>query len=82
VARSKEDAKAVDPLLKIANTLALLAVKGLPSGEQIVVLGRARFTYQEIADLLGTTYQTVNQTLYADRKGLRKKPKKKNQGKG
>ena len=75
MAKSKEDVKAVEPLQKIANVLALLAVKGMNIGEQIVTLGRARFAYQEIADLLGTTYQNVKQTLYAQRKGLRKKKK-------
>lgn len=75
--RSSDEQKSADPTVKIANLLALVVTKGMPSGDQVICLSRAGFTYNEIADLVGTSPAVVRQTLYEERKGLRKKKKSK-----
>jgi DNA-binding CsgD family transcriptional regulator len=76
------DADARDPteLSRLTNVLALMLVRGLPQraltqNEQILVLCRAGFRNQAIADLLGTTPQTVNVAKSADRAKKRGKRK-------
>jgi DNA-binding CsgD family transcriptional regulator len=48
--------------------LAVVAVKGLPQTQQITLLSRAGLTPKEIAELLGTTANTVRVALVGIRK--------------
>ncbi len=61
--RSAEPSAETEQLKRIANLLALLSVKDEPQVEQIAVLGSAGFSVAEIAELLGTTRNTVSVTL-------------------
>lgn len=56
--------------------LGLIAVKGLPQTQQIAVLTRIGFTPKDIADVLGTTPNTVRVALVGIRKAqkLSKRP--------
>jgi CRP-like cAMP-binding protein len=56
----------LDSLLRV---VTVSATKGMKQGEQIALLDRVGFTPKEIADLLGTTRNTVNVAL----SNLRKK---------
>jgi DNA-directed RNA polymerase specialized sigma24 family protein len=60
---------------RIANLLALLLVTGKPQPEQISLLSAAGYTSSEIAQLIGTTRNTVSVTLSQRRKGKRKRKK-------
>ena len=53
---------------RLINLLALLLVKGLPQGEQIALLDRAGLRPSEIAEMLGTTANTVSVELSNRRK--------------
>jgi hypothetical protein len=57
--------------------LAMLAVKGLSQTDQIATLNRIGFSPKAIADVLGTTSNTVRVTLVAIRKAGHKKKQKK-----
>ncbi len=48
--------------------LGVLAVKGLTQTEQIAMLSRIGFTPKEIADVIGTTSNTVRVALVGIRK--------------
>jgi DNA-directed RNA polymerase specialized sigma24 family protein len=48
--------------------LGVIAVKGLPQTQQIAILSRVGFTPKEIADVLGTTANTVRVALVGIRK--------------
>jgi len=48
--------------------LGVIAVKGLMQVQQIAVLSRVGFTPKEIADVLGTTANTVRVALVSIRK--------------
>jgi len=54
-----------------ARLLGIIAVKGLPQTEQIAVLSRVGFTPKAIADVLGTSANTVRVTLVMIRKAER-----------
>lgn len=54
---------AAHQLERIANLLALLLTHGKPQAEQITVLSGAGYSSAEIAQLVGTTRNTVSVTL-------------------
>jgi DNA-directed RNA polymerase specialized sigma24 family protein len=56
---------------QIIRLLALSVTRGMKQGEQIIMLSNAGFQPKEIADLLGTTANTVRVTLSNHRKTLR-----------
>jgi DNA-directed RNA polymerase specialized sigma24 family protein len=65
-------------LTKLDNLLRVLTVsvtKGMKQAEQIALLDRAGFPPKEIANLIGTTGNTVNVALSNLRKGQEKKGK-------
>lgn len=62
-----------EPLRRISNLLALLAVKGESQEEKILTLTAAGFTTGEIADLIRTSANTVAVTKSTSKS----KPKKK-----
>jgi CRP-like cAMP-binding protein len=65
-------------LAKLNNLLRVVAVsatKGMKQIEQIALLDRVGFPPKEIADLLGTTSNTVSVALTNLRKGRHKKGK-------
>lgn len=65
-------------LERIARLLALLATKGEPQANQILLLNAIGFSASEIASLLGTTSNTVSVTVYKQKTGrIRSKSKKK-----
>ncbi len=72
-----EDFRAVSEKL---DTLIRLVAAGLvlnkPQQEQIEVLSKAGFAPKDIAELLGTTANTVRVTLTEIRKGKKKRVKK------
>jgi DNA-directed RNA polymerase specialized sigma24 family protein len=59
----------VEKLEKIIRLLAMTAVQGRRQKEQIEILSQAGFEPREIADLLGTTSNTVRVALVSIRKG-------------
>jgi DNA-directed RNA polymerase specialized sigma24 family protein len=70
--QAKEDPTAlkIDKILRI---LAVIATKGMNQRQQIAVLHQARLQPKEIADLLGTSSNTVRVELVALRKSKGKK---------
>ena len=48
--------------------LSIIAVRGLPQLQQIAMLSRVGFSPKEIADIAGTTSNTVRVTLVSIRK--------------
>ena len=56
---------------KLVNLLALLLVQERTQTEQIALLGRAGFRSVEIADLLGTTRNTVSVELSVQKRKRR-----------
>jgi DNA-binding CsgD family transcriptional regulator len=58
----------VDELRKVKRLLSILVTKGLKQREQIHVLSRVGFSPKEIAELIGTTPNTVSVTLAQIRK--------------
>lgn len=72
-------------LAKLDNLLRVLTVsvtKGMRQTDQIAVLNRVGFPPRDIADLLGTTGNTVNVALSNLRKGKEKKGKGRRSNKG
>jgi DNA-directed RNA polymerase specialized sigma24 family protein len=63
-AQGSERAALVSQLVRIANLLALVSVKGESQTEKIVTLTAAGFSPAELAELLGTTANTISVTLY------------------
>ncbi len=63
-------------LERIANLLALLVTHGKPQMEQIAVLSGAGYSSAEIAQLVGTTRNTVSVALSQMKSRKQKKPKK------
>lgn len=55
-------------LERIERLISILATKDLKQREQIATLSRAGFTPKEIAELVGTTSNTVSVTLAQARK--------------
>lgn len=66
-----------DRMLKISEMavrlLAMIAVKDRPQLQQIAILSRTGFTPKEIAEILGTTPNTVRVTLVTIRRGEKHK---------
>ena len=62
------NAEILDELRRITKLLALLATKGESQKEQIRARANSGFAPKEIADLVGTTPNTVSVTLYAMKK--------------
>jgi len=58
----------VDELRKVKRLLSILVTKGLKQREQIDALSRVGFSPKEIAELIGTTANTVSVTLAQMRK--------------
>ena len=58
----------LDKADKILRVLAVLATKGMKQREQIALLNQAGLKPKDIADLLGTTSNTVRVELVALRK--------------
>jgi DNA-directed RNA polymerase specialized sigma24 family protein len=65
-----------DLLQRIVNLAALLVVRGESQTNQILMLAGAGFSSSEIANLLGTTTNTVSVTLYQARSNRKTKKKK------
>lgn len=62
--RAEARTKKVEPLDRIANLLALLLVKDAKPGEAILLLWRAGYPDEEIAEMLNTTSGNIRQTRY------------------
>jgi DNA-binding CsgD family transcriptional regulator len=58
----------IDELKKMTRLLSLIATRGLSQRDQIAALARAGFGPKEVAELLGTTSNTVSVYLSALRK--------------
>ena len=70
------DHEAVEKLDQILRILVVLATRGLKQREQIAVLDGAGFSPKAIAELLGTSSNTVRVELVALRKANRaRKPR-------
>jgi DNA-directed RNA polymerase specialized sigma24 family protein len=67
----------LEKLDKILRILAVLATKGMKQREQIALLNRAGLQPKDIADLLGTSSNTVRVELVALRKAGTSKKKRK-----
>lgn len=63
------DNLANEKLDRMLMLLGVLAVKGLTQTEQIAMLSRTGFTPKEIADVIGTTSNTVRVALVGIRRG-------------
>ncbi len=57
-------------LKSIKRLLSIVVAKGMTQREQVAALSRVGFGPKEIADLLGTTSNTVNVTLAKLRKQI------------
>lgn len=66
--RMFEDRSINDKLDRILQLLALVAVREMPQTAQIATLSRAGFSPKEIANVLGTSSNTVRVTLVSIRK--------------
>lgn len=58
----------VEKLDRAVRLLAIAAIRGMPQTAQIATLSRAGFPPKEIADILGTTPNTVRVTLVSIRR--------------
>jgi hypothetical protein len=56
--------KKIEPLDRIANLLGLLLVKDAKPGEAILLLWKAGFPDEDIAEMLSTTQGNIRQTRY------------------
>ena len=63
--RDQELSEKLDRVLRL---LAIMAVKGSPQTDQIAVLSRAGFPPKEIAEIVGTTANTVRVALVGIRR--------------
>lgn len=63
----------LDKIDKILRILAVIATKGMKQRDQIALLSEAGFQPKDIADLLGTSSNTVRVELVALRRGSGKK---------
>ncbi len=64
--------KKVEPMDRIANLLALLLVKDAKPGEAILLLWRAGFPDEDIAEMLNTSPGNIRQTRYMAAKTKKK----------
>lgn len=74
---SESDHAILEKLDKILRVLAVLATKGMKQREQIALLNQAGLKPKDIADLLGTSSNTVRVELVALRKKGSDKRKRK-----
>ncbi len=65
---------------RATNVLALMLVKGMKSGEAILTLSRAGFQAREVAEMLGTSANTVSVTLYQAKQAGKKKKSRSKRG--
>jgi DNA-binding CsgD family transcriptional regulator len=65
-----------EKLDRVLRLLAMVAVRGLSQTEQIATLSRVGFSPKEIADVLGTTANTVRVALVGIRKAGRIKKRR------
>ncbi len=75
----------LERLERLLAAILIHDMRDAPQGEKALQLSRAGMTNTEIAALLGTTAQVINQQLYAQRRatkkggtrkaGVKKKPK-------
>lgn len=70
------NADLIDEIKKTNKLLVIMATKDLPQTDKIALLSRVGFGQKEIADLVGTTSNTVGVTLN------KLKKKNKNNGEG
>lgn len=72
------DEQAIEKLDRALRLLAAIATRGLSQTDQIALLGRAGFAPKEIAEIVGTTSNTVRVSLVSIRRaaaqGRRKRP--------
>jgi DNA-directed RNA polymerase specialized sigma24 family protein len=73
---SESDNAILNKLDKILRVLAISATKGMKQREQIALLNQAGLKPKEIADLLGTSSNTVRVELVALRKNSNKRKRK------
>lgn len=59
----------VEQLKRVVRLLAVLVTRDMPQREQIQLLSSTGFAPKEIAEMIGTTPNTVSVTLSALRKG-------------
>lgn len=64
-----------DQLGRLTALVAVSATSKLPRRDQILLLSQAGFAPKEIAELTGTTANTVSVELYKLRQGRKGKPK-------
>jgi DNA-directed RNA polymerase specialized sigma24 family protein len=62
-----------DKLNKLLRVVTASVIKGMKQGDQIALLNRIGFPPKEIADLIGTTRNTVNVALSTFRKEKKRK---------
>jgi hypothetical protein len=62
------DELVVEKLDRVLRLLALIAVKGMSQTDQIAILDRVGFTPKQIAEIVGTTSNTVRVGLVSIRK--------------
>jgi hypothetical protein len=74
MAKSAEEL-VIEKLDQLLRVLTISVTRGLRQVEQIALLNRARFLPKDIAELLGTTSNTVSVALSALRKAAGKKSK-------
>jgi DNA-binding CsgD family transcriptional regulator len=65
-----------DKLDRVLRLLAMIGVKGLSQTEQIATLSRLGFSPKDIAEVLGTTANTVRVALVGIRKAGRTKKRR------
>lgn len=65
---SEFELKLEEKLRQALRLLGILAVKGLSQQEQIAILSRVGFSPKEIAEVVGTTPNTIRVTLVSIRK--------------
>jgi predicted transcriptional regulator len=74
---TNQDESILEELKKITRLLSLVATRGLTQRDQIAALARVGFGPKQIAELLGTTSNTVSVYLH----GLRRQSKQSRQTK-
>jgi DNA-binding CsgD family transcriptional regulator len=65
------DVRVDEKLDRILRLLGMIAVKGLSQTEQIAILSRVGFLPKDIADVLGTTANTVRVALVGIRRAAK-----------
>ena len=73
-----DDGLVLEKLDRVLRLVAIISIKGLSQTDQIAVLNKAGFSPKEIADLVGTTANTVRVALVGIRRaalqGRKRKP--------